>query len=274
MANCICSYNQSRTAHERLLRITTALILALSVCLAWTAAGQSSSDEKPNLPASQRFAARAQRSYEEAKTRLDAAPTDPDAAWQFARACFDLAEYATNNAQRAQIAKEGIAVSRQLISRHPSMAQASYYLALNLGQLARTQTIEALRTVEEMERAFKRALELDGSFDYSGPDRSLGLLYLQAPGWPVSVGDRRKARRHLEHAVKHSPDYPDNRLCLIEAYLKWNEIRAATDQLRALEELRPRARKQFAGDQWEPAWEDWNNRIELAHKRLKLGDAN
>jgi tetratricopeptide (TPR) repeat protein len=274
MANRICSYNQSQAAHQRLLRIGTALVLAFLLCSTGASAGESGWNEKSNLPASDKFAARARRSYEEAKTRLDAEPANPDAAWQFARACFDLAEYATNNTQRAQIAKEGIAVSRQLINRHPSLAQASYYLGLNLGQLARTQTIEALHTVEEMEHAFKRALELDVGFDYAGPDRSLGLLYLQAPGWPVSIGDRRKARRHLEHAVKQSPDYPDNRLCLIEAYLKWNEISAAINQMRALEELCPRATNQFAGDQWEPAWADWNSRLELARKRLKLDDAN
>ncbi|NLH74120.1 MAG: hypothetical protein GX456_13770 [Verrucomicrobia bacterium] len=273
MANCICSYNQSRAAHQQLLWVTTALVFLLFLHPTWAAEDENSSGEKPGLPAPQRFAARAQRSYEEAKKRLDAAPTNPDAAWQLARACFDLAEYATNNTQRAQIAREGIAVSRQLINGHPSLAPASYYLGLNLGQLARTQSIAALNTVEEMELALKRALELDASFDYAGPDRSLGLLYLQAPGWPISIGDRRKARRHLEQAVKRSPDYPENRLCLMEAYLKWNDISAASDQMRALEELHPRARNQFAGDQWEPEWADWNNRLELARKRLKPDDA-
>ncbi|MDH7503700.1 MAG: hypothetical protein QHJ82_13435 [Verrucomicrobiota bacterium] len=274
MANCICSYNQSRAAHQQLLRITIALVFVLLLNSTGTPADASSSNEKPGPTATHRFAARARRSYEEAKKRLDAAPTNPEAAWQLARACFDLAEYATNNTQRAQIAREGIAISRQLTDRHPSLAPASYYLGLNLGQLARTQTIGALNTVEEIELAFKRALELDAGFDYAGPDRSLGLLYFYAPGWPVSIGDRRKARRHIAQAVKHSPDYPENRLCLVEAYLKWNDISAAIDQIRALEELRPRARNQFAGDQWEPAWEDWNIRLELARKRLKLGDAN
>ena len=65
---------------------------------------------------------------------------------------------------------------------------------MNLGQLARTELLGALKLVKEMEREFKTAADLDKQFDYAGPERCLGLLYRDAPGWPASIGSRRKAR--------------------------------------------------------------------------------
>ena len=94
---------------------------------------------------------------------------------------------------------------------------------MNLGQLARTETLGALKLVREMEREFKTAAELDGHFDYAGPERSLGLLYRDAPGWPVSIGSRRKAREWLEQAEKLAPEYPENHLNLVESYLQWHD---------------------------------------------------
>ena len=51
--------------------------------------------------------ARAQEKYVDAQKRYLARPDHAEAAWQFARACFDRAEYPTNNAQRAVLAQQG-----------------------------------------------------------------------------------------------------------------------------------------------------------------------
>src|SRR5437867_1503433 len=78
---------------------------------------------------------RAEKNFKESETHFKNNPTNVTAAWQFARACFDLAELAAKDAERAELAQRGIAVCRQLIERDPKKAAAYYYLALNLGQL-------------------------------------------------------------------------------------------------------------------------------------------
>src|ERR1022692_1842828 len=83
------------------------------------------------------FAANAQRSFQAAQEHYRNAPGEAAAGWQFARACFDLAEFATNKTQRAALAEQGIAASRQVITNEPSLAQAYYYLGMNLGQIGR-----------------------------------------------------------------------------------------------------------------------------------------
>ena len=212
-------------------------------------------------------AVRAERLYREARQRCQKTPDDLETTWQFARACFDWAEYATNDTQRADLAQRGIDACRGVIARDAKLGAAHYYLALNLGQLARTKSLGALKLVDEMEVQFKRAIDLHGGFDYAGPHRSIGMLYRDAPGWPTSIGHRGKARSHLLKAVELSPDFPDNRLTLLESQLKWGDRKGVLAALPAVEEVLVVARKQFQGDDWAASWPDWDDRWSKLKKK-------
>jgi len=206
------------------------------------------------------FAARAGAEFHRAQNEFQSNTNDFAAAWHFARACYDFADFATNDTERATLAIQGIAASRQLLVSRPKSAPGHYYLGMNLGQLARTELLGALKLVGEMEREFKTADDLDEQFDYAGPARCLGLLYRDAPGWPASIGSRHKAREWLERAVKLAPGYPENHLNLIESELKWNDRAGAESELKTLDALWPKAQTNFAGVDWEPSWADWTGR--------------
>ncbi len=211
---------------------------------------------------------RAQQHFREAETRYRSQRTNTDAAWQFGRACFDLAEFATNNTGRAELAEQGIAACREAISHQHRSAASHYYLGMNLGQLARTKGLGALKVVEEMQREFILARDLDESIDYAGPDRNLGLLYREAPS-VVSVGNHGKAKHHLQRAVELAPEYPENRLDLLEAYLKWNDRNGARRELKALEDIWPRAKAKFAGEAWMDTWADWEREFKTLKKKVE-----
>lgn len=213
------------------------------------------------------FAARALEAFHGAQKQYQASPQNPTNAWGFARTCFDLGDYATNNAERAAIAQQGIAAARQAIAEATNSAPAHYYLALNYGQLARTETFGALRLVRQMERELSVAIDLDPRLDYAGPDRSIGLLYRDAPSFG-SIGSRTKAREHLLRAAQLFPDYPENRLNLIESEIKWNERNAARRELAALESSWNGARAALKGPAWAPDWADWERRRDEARKVL------
>ena len=206
------------------------------------------------------FAARADAEFHRAQVQSQSHPNDPAAAQRFARACFDRADFATNGAERATLAELGITASRQCVAHDPKDAAGHYDLALNLGQLARTETLGALKLVKEMEREFKKADDLDEHFDQAGPARCLGLLYRDAPGWPTSIGSRRKAREWLERAVKLAPEDPENLLNLAESRLKWSDRPGAESALQALDALWPNAQTKLAGEAWERYWYDWSAR--------------
>lgn len=216
-----------------------------------------------------RFAVRARQAFAAAQKHYDANPNDTDAAWKFARAVFDRAEFATNDTERATFAVQGIAACRTTLERNPDSAPAHYYLGMNLGQLARTKTLGALRLVDEMEREFKAAHALDQRFDFAGPSRNLGLLYLEAPAIG-SIGSRSRAREHLQRAAVLAPHYPENRLNLAEAYLKWRDKKSFQREMEAIETLWPKAQERFSGPEWESGWADWNARREQL--RFKAGE--
>lgn len=207
------------------------------------------------------------RNFQEARVRLTADPANATNAWLVGRASFELAELTTNNPAKAEIAEQGIAACRQAIARAPGLAPAHYYLGMTIGQLADTKrNMSALKMVREMEREFIAARELDAPFDFAGADRNLGLLYHEAPSF-ISIGSRTKARQHLKAAVELAPDFPENRLNLIETLLTWGDHEDARHELKALEKHLPALKQKFPGTPWIERPTDWQKRLEAAQKK-------
>ena len=206
-------------------------------------------------------AARYEKIYVECQSAWQRQPANATSAWQFARACFDRIDFATNEAGQVELAREGIAAARESVRLAPGLAAAHYYLGLNLGRLAdATRNLGGLKLVSEMERAFKKTGELDARFDFAGADRCLGLLYRDAPGWPISVGSRSKARQHLERACELAGDYPDNQLNLLESWLKWGDRKKLQADLAGAAAALAAARQKLTGEAWTWAWTDWDRR--------------
>ena len=243
-------------------RINTAKQLSpaarlLVALLIFAGVGLASAENQTNALA--QAAARAESIFLTERQTFPGNLTNNGPAWHYARACFDWAEFATNDTQRAEIARLGIKASRDLIARNPRPVQGHYYLGMNLGQLARTKSLGALPLVDQMEVEFIAAQKADESFDFAGPDRNLGLLYLEAPSIG-SVGSRSKARTHLERAARMAPNFPENRLNLADARLRWRDTEGAQRELDALEAGLAQARGKLGGEEWSAAWVDWEKR--------------
>ena len=209
----------------------------------------------------------AEQAYDAAKARYQTNMDDDAAARQFASACFDRADQTPKDSVRATMAHEGIQVCRRWLQRAPDATAAHYYLGMNIAQLARTKSLGALPLLKEMEKEWLATLLLDPHFDFAGADRNLGLLYRDAPGFPLSIGSRAKAAQHLQHAVELNPEYPENHLNLIETNFK-RKPAAVAGEYKRLRALLPAARKQFSGTQWKSAWEDWDARLKKIQSHL------
>jgi len=217
-----------------------------------------------------KFADRIQKTYHAAKSAYLADTNNVTLAQQFAAACFDAADASPDDTKREAFARDGIAAASHMVAKDAKSAAGHYYLAMNFGQLAKAlaPSLTAYHLIKEIEKELKIAQELDEKVDYAGPARDLGLLYRDAPGWPLSIGSKRKAREFLEKAVRISPDYIENRLNLAESYLHWKEPDAARRELTATDKLWPNALKQFVGPQWDQEWADWTERRAALHEKL------
>lgn len=235
------------------------------VAYGWAVAAARGEDETNPV-----FLKRAEKAFLAAKGRMEAEKTNEVALWQFGRAAYDWADLQTADARKSEIAKEGIAACQRLIAENPASAEGHYYLGMDMGELAETETLGALKLVRQMESEFKLVQEKNAKLDNAGPERNLGLLYRDAPGWPTSIGNREKAREHLQKAYELAPSCPENLMNIVESELKWDETAKAARDMRTLEELWPKAQKEFAGEEWEVAWADWTKRREAAAKKLSV----
>lgn len=217
------------------------------------------------------FAQRAQQAFEQALKAYTADTNSSSAALALAVAGFDWSEFSTNDMQLAGIARTGVSACRRLIAREPESAAGQYYLAMNLGKLAQAEapSISAYRMVYDVEAAFISAAKLDAHYDYAGPARNLGQLYFQAPGWPLSIGSKPKAKQWLELAVRLEPGYPENQLKLAEARLKWREREQLQSSLKDIAAIWPVARTNFIGQTWEGKWLKWEERRAALEKDSK-----
>jgi len=217
------------------------------------------------------FAARAQSEFIRAQKKLTAHPDIATNAWILGRASYDWAELATNAEQRAAVAQAGIAACRHLVAREPQSAAGHYYLAMNYGELAEAEapSMAAYKLIREIEREFKVAAQLDERLDFAGPIRCLGLLYRDAPSWPVSIGSRRKAREYLERAAVLAPDFPENQMNLVESHILWHGADETEAAWRRLTVIWPAAQTNLTGANWEPSWDDWTNRGAMARANFQ-----
>ena len=212
------------------------------------------------------FSAHAERAFAAARDDFAARPADTDAAWRLGRASYDWLEFATNAEQRAAIARVGIAACEQALARDSNCAPCHYYLGMDEGELAEAdgRSLAAYKLIRQMEQEFKTASGLDEKLDYGGPPRCLGLLYRDAPGWPISIGSKSKAEDFLQRAAALAPDYPENQVNLLESHIQWRQMPEAKEAWQKLDNLWAVAQTNLMEAAWAPSWDDWTRRRSAA----------
>ena len=66
-----------------------------------------------------------------------------------------------------------------------------------------------------------------------------------------------------------APQYPENRLNLIEAYSDWGEPTRAYREFQILEDIWPAARTNLVGKAWAASWADWEPRLKKLKKKIE-----
>ncbi len=190
---------------------------------------------------------RAARDLQQAARSL---PNDYDAQWQAAQALAFLADNETRPPFRRDAAEQGIVFAKRGRDLDPNRVECQYWYAINVGWLADVDRAYGMRAVGEMETALKRAIEIDERYDYAGPLRVLGILYLRTPAPPVSIGSPHKGLRLLNRAVDLFPDYPENYLYLAEALRENNRAGDARAALGKVLEAKQWPDLQFESVTW------------------------
>jgi tetratricopeptide (TPR) repeat protein len=143
-----------------------------------------------------------------------------------------LAGEMAEKGQRQEYYRLGQDYAEQLLREQPRSVEGHYWLALNLcGQADSNRNLQSLRLLPRIMEELQAALALDETYDQAGPHRVLGRIYYEAPGWPMSVGDPEKSRRHLSTAVHLAPENSTNHLYLAETLMKLQHYHQAHVEL-------------------------------------------
>jgi tetratricopeptide (TPR) repeat protein len=167
-----------------------------------------------------------------------------------AQALAFVSENDVNTNVRRDAAKNGVVLARRASELKPDGVEGHYWYAIDVGLLADADRLYGLKAVGEMKEALERAIELDERYDYAGPLRVLGILYLRTPPPPVSIGSPRKGLKLLQRAVELFPDYPENYLYLGEALRDVGRVGEARVALRKVLNASPWPDRQFESGQW------------------------
>lgn len=214
-----------------------------------------------------RFTPLAQEQLKEAQKQYEADTNSLTKACQLGYAYFFAGEFATNKTYQSELAQHGIDICQRAVALNRNSAEAHYYHALNLGQMARTKLLAALSLVGKMRPALEYASAAKPKLDHAGPDRCLGLLYRDAPGWPISIGNKTKARKHLTRAFAIAPEYPGNVIVQLETSIRWRDYKMIAKYFAIAKPILESARKKLTGKKWEPFWDDWDRRWKEIQQR-------
>jgi len=147
---------------------------------------------------------------------------------------IELVKAEANASERLRQAEFGLSLARQAISLLPENPLPHYLAAILTGLVAENDPARGLSLVPDIESEAAKAVELEPGIDNAGPHRLLGELYLQAPGFPISIGDKELAVEHFREAVRIAPTHYENRLDLIDALTRNEQTVEACRELATL----------------------------------------
>ena len=86
-----------------------------------------------------------------------------------------------------------------------------------------------------MKEALDTAIEIDPN--YAAAYYVLSLLYTEAPGWPVSIGNKQKALEYVQKAVDLAPDDIEFNVHLAKALINNKRTKEAVAVLNRVLEM-------------------------------------
>jgi tetratricopeptide (TPR) repeat protein len=140
---------------------------------------------------------------------------DAEYTWRLLRAYFNYYDELTDRNRRDDqkwAADTGYPIAVKALKKYPDHPAVIYYYATTGLYYLDFHRVKALFVINDLLAAFEKVHGLDPDIDDGGPDRNLGFLYHELPGWPLGKGDKKKALFHFQEAVRLAPERAANRL--------------------------------------------------------------
>ena len=128
--------------------------------------------------------------------------------------------------------EKGVEYGEAGVEADENSLEACFWLAVNYGSFGQEKGImKSLSLVSPIKDLAEKVLELDESYFYGGAWRVLGRLYDKAPGFPLSIGNSKKAKECFEKALEFGPKFYLNHLFIAEFYISERKKNKAREHL-------------------------------------------
>jgi len=181
-----------------------------------------------------------QNAYASARIWEEALPTATgkeryEMYWRLSAAYHFIATH-EDGADRERIVElldRGQEAGKKGVDLNPEGVDALYWRSTNLAEKGQVQGIlKSLFLVKPLKADMERIVELDP--EYYKAFLLLGILYVKAPPWPLSIGNSQKGVETLEHAIQLNPQCLRCYLELARAHLKRKDTKEAREAAEAL----------------------------------------
>ena len=116
-------------------------------------------------------------------------------------------QYRMEEDKRPDAFEELAAETKTFVADYPDRAEPLIWRGIVLSTWAGAEGgFSALSMVGSAREALEKALEIDPEALEGSAHTSLGSLYYQVPGWPLSFGDDDQASEHLREALSINPN--------------------------------------------------------------------
>lgn len=140
---------------------------------------------------------------------------------------FRLGNAAGVEADKRKFHEEGFQLAEGARAQNPDDPGALLQWTMHASAIAALdKNLAALKRIKEIEVTLLRLKEIAPAYRHAAADRTLGLLYRNAP-MIISIGSTARAGRHLKEAFAKDPAYPGNCIFLADFYLSEGERREA-----------------------------------------------
>jgi len=156
--------------------------------------------------------------------------------------------YSTTSAEEKAAAFSQLASKASaLVTAHPGRAEPLVWQGIALSSQAGAKGgLGALSLAKQARTVLEASLKIDGEALAGSAHTSLGTLYHKVPGFPIGFGDDKKARRHLETALKLNPTGIDPNFFYAEFLLDKGETALAIKHLKVAQAAPARAGRETA----------------------------
>lgn len=112
----------------------------------------------------------------------------------------------TDNKRRLQFAKLAYRMGKEAAELQPKRAEGWHWMGAALGMIGLTRgVLNSLQLIPQGKQALEKSIALDPDYFDASAMAQLARVYTMVPGFPLSIGDKKKALELLQEARRRAP---------------------------------------------------------------------